>query len=115
MIKHFIEYLTPGFFVAEDYSKEIPERKLEYAPEHCSGFRFYDREIVDLDGELLQGKPKNYSPYYYKGTELTLDEVKKTMSNHHILIGNMESNKWNRVVKLSGGQIWPLRDGDIVI
>jgi len=115
MIKYFVEYLQPGILMAETYNKEIPAREIQYAPENCPGFRFYDREVVELDGEELQGKPKNYSNYFYRGTELTLEKVKETMSDHRILIENMECNHYDRVVQIKNGQIWPLHDGDIVL
>jgi hypothetical protein len=114
MIKHYIETLYPGFVFAEQSSHEIPERKRPNdLSNNCIGYRFFDREVIEENGEILKGEPKNYSPMTYIGKELTLEEVKATMPNEHILISNMEINGYKRVVVCRGMTLTP-RDGDQV-
>lgn len=117
MLKHYVERAVAGSFVSDYSSREVEDRDpdkiilgtMEY------GFRFYDIEEVELDGELLRGKPKNHSKWYYQGEEYTLEQVKRELPGSRILIENMECNGWNTVVKNKFGQFFPLINGAVVI
>jgi hypothetical protein len=117
MTKHYIEFVYPGIMFSESSSKEIEHRdaKKVELPKGAVGFRFFDKEQTELDGETLEGKPKNYTGWRYKGRELTLEDVKREMPGERILISNMECNNWDKVVKLECGQIFPLCKEDMVI
>lgn len=120
MLKHYVEYLYPGIFVSETSVSEISERdvaKIELS-DNCFGFRFFDRTVTIVDGEILTGERKNVSGWHYQGEKMTLEQVKATYGNdgkHDILISNMENNGYVSVVKTKFGQFMPLNDDDTVI
>lgn len=117
MLKHYVEFLHPGIIVSENSSEEVNHRDaaLIQMPEHAFAFRFYDREERSYKGELLVGKPKNHTPWFMQGEELTFEEVKTRYPSERILIANMENNKIDRICHTEFGQFIPLRDGDKVI
>ena len=110
MLKHYVEYLYPSIFVSETSVSEISERdvaKIELS-DNCFGFRFFDRTVTFVDGEILTGERKNVSGWHYQGEKMTLEQVKATY-------GNDENNGYVSVVKTKFGQFMPLNDGDTVI
>ena len=120
MLKHYVEYLHPGIIVSETSVSEISERdvsKVEISV-NCFGFRFFDRTVTVVDGEMLTGDRKNISGWQYRGEKMTLDQVKATFGNdskYSILISNMECNDVRAVVRTQFGQFIPLNDGDQII
>jgi hypothetical protein len=118
MNKYYVEFLYPGLIFGDTSSEEVQDedpKKIEI-PERATGFRFYSQtESVTEDNEILRGKKKDYSGWYYKGREMTLEDIKREIPNERILISNMEINKWNRVVKFDCGQYYPLEDKDVVL
>ena len=120
MLKHYVEYLYPGILFSETSVSEISERDVSKVSisDNCFGFRFFDRTVTVVDGEILTGNTKNISGWYYKGEKMTLEQVKATYGNddnYRILIFNMECNDVGAVVKTKFGQFMPLRDEDEVI
>ena len=120
MLKHYVEYLYPGIIVSETSVSEIPERDVSKVniSDRCFGFRFFDRTVTVVDGELLTGDRKNVSGWHYQGEKMTLEQVKATNGNdgkYDILISNMECNGWSTVVKTKFGQFMPLESDDTVI
>jgi hypothetical protein len=118
MIKHYIEFLYPGIFVAESSAEEVNSRDIDKIkiPENCHGFRFYDRqETIAEDGETLSGEPRNYSGTYYRGRAMTLKDVKSELPDHRNLIENMEGNSWKKIVKTIFGNFYPLKDLDQIL
>lgn len=68
-------------------------------------FRFFDRTETEIDGEILMGERKNYSPrYMINGSFMSLSEVKSRYTHENVLISNMEINKWSKVWKTDGGR-----------
>ena len=116
MLRHYVEYLYPGICVSETSTREVAERNaaLIAIPDRSFGFRFFSREEVELDGEVLVGKPKDYSNWIYEGEELTLAQVKKRYPDKDTLISNMECNGYDRVVMTRFGQAMLLEEGDKV-
>lgn len=84
-------------------------------PKGAYGFRFYDQEEEDRNGEMLKGVQKNYSGWYFIGRKMTLEDVKKEMPDSKILISNMECNRYKAVVHTKRGQCFSLGDNDIVM
>ncbi len=117
VLKHYVEFAFPGCFFNEYESQEVPERNPEVinVPENAFAFRFYDRTEVTMDGELLIGEKKNYSPWTYFGTAYTVEEIKANFPQYQTLISNMENNGWDRAVKTRAGNWQPLEENDIVI
>lgn len=117
MLKQYIEFFYPGSFVSETSVQEVADRTPPTElPKAAYAYRFFARSEVMQDGEMLRGQPKDYSPTTYYGEAMTLEEVKALHGDsHRILIGNMECNRWKRVVRVACGQFFPLEDGDVVV
>lgn len=59
-----------------DKSIESREDRVDI-PDHAYGYRFFDREEVDQDGELLGGKNKNHSNWFFLGEIFDKERVEK--------------------------------------
>lgn len=117
MIKQYVEFLYSGILFPETEIRKIEERdpsKLKI-PKSCFGYRFFERQEADVDGETLVGEPKNYSGITYFGTVMTLSDVKREMPNARTLISNMKGNGWDKVVKTRRGNFQPLKLEDRVV
>jgi hypothetical protein len=127
MQKHFVTFYSPGTFVAENTAKEISSWDIEQAKAIAQGiverhgatpygFRFSTRSRQD---DELDSKETATSPMYYLGGIIwTLEALKaKNDPQDRILIGNMERNRWSRVVINTNSYRWtqPLHDDDVVL
>jgi hypothetical protein len=118
MLKQYVEFFYPGSFMSETSAQEVADRAPpDELPKGAYGYRFFARSEVVQDGETFIGKNKDYSPTTYCGEVFTLEDVKALTprGNYRILVGNMECNKWDRVVRTIHGQFMPLNDGDAVL
>lgn len=117
MLKHYVEFLCPGIIVSENSSEEVNHRDASRIsmPDHAFAFRFYDREERRFKGELLLGKPKEHTPWFMEGEELSLDEVKSRYPNERILLTNLGRMKLGRVCHTKFGQFIPLTEKDQVL
>ena len=116
MLKHYVEFLYPGF-VPESCYEEITERdpnKIIF-PKGSYGFRFVDREEIELREETLKGAYKNQSGWYYRGRKMSLEDVKREKPEETILINNMTYNNQKYIVWTNFGQAFPLEENDVVI
>jgi len=117
MITHYVEFFYPGTMFSESSILKVKNRQSRNIklPKNCFAFNFFDREETNSakTKRLLMGKKYNYSKsYYIDGTIYTLNQVKKRVPNAKILIRNMQSNKWNKVIKTRFGQFQPFKKGD---
>lgn len=127
MKKHFVVFSSPGTFFHEETQLPIDSWNVDEAVEMSKGiverygskpfgFRFVTNERSD---DMLDSKVTARSPMYFLGgTILTLDDVKaRNDSANDILIRNMESNGYARVVENTNS--WkitiPLNDNDVVL
>lgn len=127
MKKHFVTFYSPGTFVAETTEKEISTWDVEQAKEMAQaiserydakpyGFRFTTRgrNENELDSKVIKT-----SPMYFLGGKIeTLDEIKaRNQKDEQILIANMESNHWEKVLINTNSYKWtqPLGKEDIVL
>lgn len=118
MLKHYVEFCFPGSLMSETSTKEVGDRNAPVeAPQGAFGYRYFSREEVEMEGEVLIGKAKDRSPMTYFGEVFTLDQVKalEPAKNYSILVSNMQCNKWDRVVRTVRGNFQPLHEGDRVI
>ena len=108
ILKHFVVFMYRGSFVSETEEKEIKSREEISLPLHAYCYYFFDREDVVDGKEIFVGKKINETGCFYPNGELyTLAKVKKEMPQEHILISNMECNKWDAVVKSRKGNFIP--------
>ena len=127
MKKHFVTFMSPGTFVAEQTTKEIDSWDTDKAIDMSKGikerygslpygFYFTTRERGPED---FDSKQSDRSKMYYLGGEiLSLEQVKaKNDPNDKILISNMETNGYDRIVVNTNSWKWtqPLKEGDIVL
>jgi hypothetical protein len=115
MLKHYVRFFYPGVFVSESAEKPIESRESPIVlPDRAYAYQLLDREEIDQDGKLLRGSWENIGPTVYLGEVLTLDEVKRREPDKSILICNMETNGYPRVVRTRFGQYFPLGETDEV-
>lgn len=127
MEKHFVEFLSPGTFVAECTTKEVPSWDVDLAVAMMAdiqerhgarpyGFRFTTRGRGPDD---LDSKQIAKSPMYYVGGKVeTLEEVlERNDPGEEILRSNMRCNGYKRIWMSTKGWKWtqPLNDDDVVI
>ena len=127
MKQNFVEFYSPGTFVAETTTKPIDEWDIDKALEMAEaiterygakpyGFRFILRSRKD---DELDSKITMKSGMHYINCEvLTIDQIKsKNDPKDRILIQNMECNGWDRIVTTKTGWKWtqPLEKDDVVI
>lgn len=127
MKKEFVEFFSPGTFVSEETRLPIEVRSVDLACQMAQGikerhnatpygFRFVSRERAD---DELDAKDVDSSPMYYLGGVVeTLEEVEaRATKDDFILIANMKSNGWNKIITNTNS--WkitqPLNDSDIVL
>ena len=117
MIQHYVEFLYPGAFFAESSVQKTETRDPNslVLPDGADGFRFFSRTEFNVDGEVVMGEKKDFSEWFYIGREMSLDNVKREMSNERILQDNMKYNHWDRIVCVRSGKCYPLESGDRVI
>lgn len=115
MRKQYIRWFYPGAFVSDTVDLELQPDQPITPPERAFGFQTFSREEVELDGEVLKGKPKDFSPMTYYGKAYTLEEVRRLPDVTKILIQNMTINGWPRIVRTSKGRLYPLNKGDVVL
>lgn len=132
--KHFVEFLSPGTFVAESTTRPIDswdvaeacrmaEDIVERHGARPYGFRFLTKLVADPvpDGEggTLRVEPKEVATsgiHYLNGTILTLADIPDD-SEHAILRSNMRGNGWDRIVETRNGYRWtqPFTDKDRIV
>lgn len=117
MLKHYVEFLYPGIITSETTLKEVQDREPRNIsiPEEAFGFRFVDREEIELREEILKGEYKSQSGWYYQGRKMSLEDVKREMPEKKILIDNMIYNSFDYIVWAKFGQAIPLYENDVVI
>lgn len=116
-LKQYVEFLYPGILFPESEIREVSDRdSLIDAPKNCFAYQFFERQETNAeDGEVLLGKPKNYSGRFYFGKLKTLEDVKKETPEARTLISNMESNNWNPVVLTRRGNYQPFGERDQIV
>ncbi len=125
--KHFVTFYSPGTFVAETSEKPIEKWDVDLAKRMAKnikerynaapyGFRFTTRSrgAKDLDSKVTKTSPM----YYLGGLVETLAEVKaRATEKDHILVSNMECNKYDRIITNNNSWKWtqPLEKSDVVL
>lgn len=114
----YVEYLIPGSFFAESETKKVSSRDISKlkVPDYAFGFQFFDITSTQVDGEKLEGRPKNFSKRYLLAEEVLDQEgVKKKIPDNDVLLSNMRNNGYKHVVKTRRGNIQPADKDTIVL
>lgn len=75
------------------------------------GIRYYEQEIITIDGKTYQGIKENYSPWIYFGKRMSIEQVKnlcKINSNFNLTLKLMEENNINYICFTQLGTYIPL-------
>jgi len=116
MIVEYIEWLYPGSFFAESSTEPVPNRERpREIPENANGYRFFSRQEIESQGEVLRGKNTNYSGWTYFGEEYDHDALNELGEDYNILKSNIISNGYRAAVKTINGNWYPLHDNDRVV
>ena len=108
MKKHFVIFLSPGTFVAEQTEKPLDSWDVDEAVKMARkikerynarpyGFQFSTRErgVNDLDSKVT----KRSGTYFLGGKVETLAEIEaRNDPKEEILRSNMRGNRWHKVV-----------------
>jgi len=120
MLKHYVTMFYPGAFFSEDSTREVGHRDFKRIrpPKDCFAFQFFDQEEVqvEMDGEVLKGKPKNHSKRYYPNAVfVTLKEAKgiQDRDGGH-LYDNLAGNGYKFGIKTQCGNYQSYDKGDIL-
>jgi hypothetical protein len=124
MEEHFVEFFSPGTFVAETSTKSIDSWDVDKAVKMSKNikerygatpyaFRFITRSRKD---DELDSKVTKKSGMYYMDCKIQTIKDLDPVENE-ILISNMRCNKWNKVVTSTTGWKWtqPIEKDDIVL
>lgn len=125
--QHYVVFLSPGTFMAEDTRKAIDAWDVERAQDMAAeiverhgarpyGFYFVTRGrgADDLDSRELTRS----CTYFLGGTVRTVDEVRAAaLPSESILLSNMTGNGYSRVIENRNSWKWtqPLGDNDVVL
>lgn len=113
----FTQPRTHNLVASRDVKKMIRD-----SPESLDGFRFYDRTAAVVEGEMLQGEARDFSPWYYPdGIVYTINQVKSGEADYldastagrlrkYMLAGGIE-----RIVVTRNRTICPFNGRDMVI
>jgi len=93
MIKHYVDFDTPGFILPEREVETRRPSEVKDIPKNTYSMTFFDREEVDANGETLRGKKKNVSPRILFGTKYDLKGLEK--------LGYSEKDRLYRNIKWS--------------
>jgi len=128
MKRHFVTFMSPGTFVAEDSTKQVESWDVKTAQEMAEtieerhgatpyGFYFSTQERGA--GEWQPKQTAKSSMYYLPHCKVeTLEEIEaRNDPKESILRSNMRCNGWKRVVVTTKGWRWtqPLNDTDVVL
>jgi len=127
MKKHFVTFLSPGTFVAEETEKSITSWNVDEAVKMARkvierygakpyGFQFSTRERGpdDLDSKEV----KRSGTYWLGGKVETVEDVaSRNDPEEKILLANMRGNGWEKIVTNTNSWKWtqPLYKDDVVL
>lgn len=119
MLKHYVELDYPGTFFPETTIEEIPSRET-FKPKLGRGlyaFTFFDREVIEQNGETLAGKEKNRSKRTLIGKRVAVDILERDYPEaaKNCLLSNARCNGWDILVLCPAGNWQPLQAGEKLI
>lgn len=121
-------YRLRGTLMNEEATREIrapqPDLATGIAPDGAFAFTLYESPVVDFEFDAGRFKvvpiPQNESRVYYFGPASlwTQADIKAMIASGEplqMLLANMESNGWERVVRTRLGNWQPFEDGDALL
>lgn len=80
------------------------------------GIRYYEQEVITIDGKIYQSIKENYSPWIYFGKRMSMEQVKslcKINSNFNLTLKLMEENNINYICFTNLGTYIPLEQENL--
>ena len=118
MTKTYLKkWLNVGFF-PEDSVTEVASRNPNdiRLKDREFAFQYFDRTETEVNGEILRGEAKNYSPMYYPGgIKYSLKEIEENFPKEEILIKNMKWNSNNKGGIKTRVGTWAYQDDNAVV
>jgi len=125
--KNYVTFYSPGTMVAETTRREVASwnvaKVLKILPdiEERYGAKPYGFRFTTMKRGLRDFAPREtaQSNMYYVNCDVqTLEELEERgEKEERILLQNMKTNGWDKIVTTKSGWKWshPLQDGDIVL
>ncbi|HTP77736.1 MAG TPA: hypothetical protein VMJ73_12235 [Rhizomicrobium sp.] len=128
MEKHYVTFLSPGTFVAEDNVEEIDSWDVNKAVERAKSitqrynarpYAFYFTTRSRGEDEFEPKQAARSATYYLPHCKVeTVEDVRiRNDPKEEILLRNMENNGFNKIVTTTEGWKWtqPFREGDVLL
>ncbi len=127
MQKHFVTFLSPGTFVFEETTQEIPswdpDTAVAMAREvveryNATPFGFYFTTRTRGETDLDSKESFRSGMFYLGGTIETIEQVRtRNDPSERILLQNMEANGFARIIvnRNSWRATQPFNEGDVVL
>jgi hypothetical protein len=118
MLKHYVEFDTPGFFMPESEVRLVKSRvpaQLKKIPKNTYAIEYFDREEIKKDNEVLSSNAKNRSKRILFGKIYTKEDlIKKGFGEHTPLYHNADNTN-GRVVQCITGNWQPCNSNYIIL
>jgi hypothetical protein len=109
MLKHYVEFDTPGSFFPESEVREVSTRipaNLRKIPKYTYAIEYFDKEIVVKNGETLSGRTKSHSKRIIIGEVINQEQLPSMgFGEHTPLYHNADADK--KVIKCITGNWQP--------
>jgi hypothetical protein len=102
MLKHYVEFDTPGIFMPETETQEVTNRipaSLKKIPKWTYALQYFDLVEVDKDGEKLTGNAKNRSVRVVFGKVYTKSDLEKEGFSRKDPLWRNSENTDDKVIK----------------
>jgi hypothetical protein len=100
VIKHYVRELSQGAFVSETDSHSIISQSEYEPPKRAYAFQFYDKTVIEKDGEDFYGKEINTSKWHYINARiLSLEDIGKEYGASSILHQNVALNGYSFAIE----------------
>ena len=119
--KNFVTFYYPGAFVGESCTIEIDNRDPEkmFALKEIKsayGFSFHSVGYINLNNREYKSETfEKTGIFFINGEVFTSRQIKKKYPDDYILLSNIRSNKWKKLVKVNMGWFLPFEKNDSII
>ena len=110
MLKHYVEFDTPGTLFPETEVRQVKTRipaELKRIPKYTYAIEFFDREEITKGKETLVGKAKNRARRIVFGKVFTKEELFAEGFNEHSPLYHNANNTNGNVIKCITGNWQP--------
>lgn len=113
--QHFIEIFVPGIPGTEILPVTSRKREDAALPLGALAYRFFDRDVINLDQARYAGERKDQGPLNYIGTIVTVEQVKRLPGDHSEVLASLHANGLQEAVLTPCERVYVLRPGELVV